>query len=101
LQARTNISLTVLISAILIIGSIALVFTSTYLLGLTTPLPNQKLAFAQESNESSSSSPMIPGNETSANVTVPTLTTPGAKEFYLFTAEIPDVDEETLKVGRP
>ena len=30
---------------------------------------------------------------------VPTLTTPGAKEFYLFTAEFPDVDEEKLKVA--
>jgi hypothetical protein len=37
---------------------------------------------------------MTPVNETEANLTttttLPTLTTPGAKEFYLFTAEIPD-----------
>jgi plastocyanin len=49
---------------------------------------------------------MTPVNETGANLTttttattVPTLTTPGVKEFYLFTAEIPDVDEEKLKVA--
>jgi nitrous oxide reductase len=44
---------------------------------------------------------MAPVNETGANLTitkVPTLTTPSVKEFYLFTAEIPDVDEEKLKV---
>jgi plastocyanin len=47
-----------------------------------------------------------PANETGANLTttatvatVPTLTTPGLKEFYLFTAEIPDVAEEKLKVA--
>jgi hypothetical protein len=65
---------------------------------------NLKLVFAQGSNESSSS--MAPVNETEANLTttttaktVPTLTTPGLKEFYLFTSEIPDVDEEKLKVA--
>ncbi len=65
---------------------------------------NLKLVFAQGSNESSSS--MMPVNETGANLTttttattVPTLTTPGVKEFYLFTAEIPDVTEEKLKVA--
>jgi plastocyanin len=49
---------------------------------------------------------MTPVNETGANLTtttttttVPTLTTPGVKEFYLFTAEIPDVAEEKLKVA--
>ena len=60
----------------------------------------QKLVFAQGINESSSS--MIPANETGANLTtatVPTLTTPGVKEFYLFTAEIPDLAEEKLKVA--
>jgi nitrous oxide reductase len=31
--------------------------------------------------------------------TIPTLTKIGEKEFYLFTAEIPDVDEEKLKVA--
>jgi len=73
---------------------------------LDVPLQvNQKLVFAQETNESSLS--MTSVNETGANLTttttaattVPTLTTPGVKEFYLFTAEIPDVAEEKLKVA--
>jgi nitrous oxide reductase len=74
-----------------------------YLLDVPSQV-NLKLVFAQGSNESSSS--MTPVNETEANLTttatgttVPTLMTPGAKEFYLFTAEIPDVDEEKLKVA--
>ena len=64
-----------------------------YLLDVPSQV-NLKLVFAQGSNESSSS--MTPVNETEANLTttatgttVPTLMTPGAKEFYLFTAEIP------------
>jgi plastocyanin len=74
-----------------------------YLLDVPSQV-NLKLVFAQGSNESSSS--MAPVNETEANLTttttaktVPTLTTPGLKEFYLFTSEIPDVDEEKLKVA--
>ena len=71
-----------------------------YLLDVPSQV-NLKLVFAQGSNESSSS--MTAVNETEANLTttttVPTLTTSGAKEFYLFTAEIPDVDEEKLKVA--
>jgi hypothetical protein len=55
-----------------------------------------------------SSLSMAPANETGANLTtttattattVPTPTTPGVKEFYIFTADIPDVDEEKLKVA--
>jgi nitrous oxide reductase len=30
---------------------------------------------------------------------VPTLTTPGAKDFYLFTIEIPNVDEAKLRIA--
>jgi hypothetical protein len=80
------------------------VIASMYLLDVPTQA-NQKLAFAQGSNESSLT--MAPVNETGANLTtttttsktIPTLTTPGMKEFYLFTAEIPDVAEEKLKVA--
>jgi len=74
---------------------------------LDAPLQvNQTLVFAQETNESLLST--APANETGADLTttttpatatVPTLTIPGIKEFYLFTAEIPDVDEEKLKVA--
>ncbi|MGA7603540.1 MAG: cupredoxin domain-containing protein, partial [Nitrososphaeraceae archaeon] len=99
LQANTSLIMTALTMAIAVIASISTIIT----FDATSPV-SQKLAFAQGSNESSSS--MIPKNESGANLTnttkattVPTLTTPGVKEFYLFTAEIPDVDEEKLKVA--
>ncbi|MGA6922714.1 MAG: hypothetical protein WBY22_07310 [Nitrososphaeraceae archaeon] len=99
MQANTSLIMTALTMAIAVIASISTIITFV----ATSPV-SQKLAFAQGSNESSSS--MIPKNESGANLTnttkattVPTLTTPGVKEFYLFTAEIPDVDEEKLKVA--
>jgi plastocyanin len=99
LQAKNNIIVTTFATAaIVIIASIATPIAFEYTLGITSR--SQKLAFAQGSNESSSS--MTPVNETRANLTktaVPTLTTPGTKEFYLFTAEIPDVAEEKLRVA--
>jgi hypothetical protein len=70
--------------------------------GIALPI-NQRLAFAQESNTSSSTKILI--NETKGNITtttipttIPTLATSGTKEFYVFTAEIADVDEAQLKV---
>jgi plastocyanin len=98
LQARTSICITVLTTVIVVIAGITTIIT----FDVTSPA-TQKLAFAQGSNEPSSS--MTPVNETGSTTTtaatVPTLTTPGMKEFYLFTAEIeiPDVDEEKLKVA--
>jgi plastocyanin len=72
------------------------------ILGITLPI-NQRLAFAQESNTSSTK---ILINETKGNIstttiptTIPTLATSGTKEFYVFTAEIADVDEAQLKVA--
>ena len=100
LQVKSSFSVKLLSTAIITIASITTVITSMYLLDVPSQA-NLKLVFAQGSNESSSS--MTPVNETEANFTttktVPTLTTPGEKEFYLFTAEIPDVDEEKLKVA--
>jgi plastocyanin len=105
LQVKTSVSVNVLRIAITAIASITAVITSMYLLDVPSQA-NQELVFAQETNESSLS--MAPANETGANLTtttttaattVPTLTTPGVKDFYLFTAEIPDVDEEKLKVA--
>jgi plastocyanin len=86
---------------IVVIAGIATIIA----LDVTSPA-SQKLAFAQGSDEPSLS--RTPVNETGANLTtittattVPTLTTPGVKEFHLFTAEIeiPDIDEEKLKVA--
>ena len=101
LQVKTSVSARVLSTAII---TIATVIISIYLIGVPSQA-NQELVFAQETNDSSLS--MAPVNETGANLTtttttattVPTLTTPGVKEFYLFTAEIPDVAEEKLKVA--
>jgi hypothetical protein len=85
--------------AVLTAAIIGLASTSTInAFDVTLPV-SQKPVFAQGGNESSSS--MTPVNGTGANLTspsLPTLTTPGLKEFYLFTAEISDVDEEKLKV---
>ena len=62
---------------------------------------NLKLVFAQGSNESSSS--MTPANETEANLTT-TATSTNANDsrcegILSFYSEIPDVDEEKLKVA--
>ena len=72
------------------------------ILGIMLPI-NQRLAFAQETNTSSSTTILM--NETKGNITtttipttIPTLATLGTKEFYVFTAEIADVDEAQLKV---
>ncbi|MGC1132306.1 MAG: hypothetical protein WA941_05760, partial [Nitrososphaeraceae archaeon] len=101
MQVKTSVSVKGLSAAIITIALI----TSMYLLDVPFQV-NQKLVFAQETNESSLST--TSANESGANLTtttttttatVPTLTTPGMKEFYLFTAEIPDVDEEKLKVA--
>jgi nitrous oxide reductase len=98
LQVKTSVSVKGLSAAIITIA-----LTSMYLLDVPLQV-NQKLVLAQQTNESSLST--APANETGANLTttatvatVPTLTTPGLKEFYLFTAEIPDVAEEKLKVA--
>ena len=76
----------------------AAVFIATALLVSIVLPTNQKLAFAQGSNTSSST------NETKTNVTgkttatIPTLTKPGEKEFYIFTAEIEDLNETKLGI---
>ena len=66
-----------------------------FLVTSITTLPiNQKMAFAQTNNASSN----ITG-ASNATTTIPTLTKPGQKEFYIFTSEIPNVDEDKLKVA--
>ncbi|MGB7884181.1 MAG: cupredoxin domain-containing protein [Nitrososphaeraceae archaeon] len=99
MQEKTSADVKVMSTAVTAIASITALIASIYLLDVLSQT-DQKLVFAQETNETSLS--MAPVNETGANLTtttVPTLTTPGVKEFYLFTAEIPDVDEEKLKVA--
>ena len=76
----------------------AAVFIATAILVSIVLPTNQQLAFAQGSNTSPST------NETKTNVTgkttatIPTLTKPGEKEFYLFTAEIEDLNETKLGI---
>ena len=96
MQARNSISITVLTTVIVVIAGIATITTFD-----VTSQASQKLAFAQGSNEASSSMTSLneTGSITTTATTVPTLTTPGMKEFHLFTAEIPDVDEEKLKIA--
>jgi plastocyanin len=91
-----------LIAVVALVTSITTTDPFESILGITLPI-NQRLAFAQESNASSST---ILINETKGNIstttiptTIPTLATSGTKEFYVFTAEIADVDEAQLKVA--
>jgi plastocyanin len=86
-----------------LVTSITTTGTFESILGTITLPINQRLAFAQESNTSSTK---ILINETKGNIstttiptTIPTLATSGTKEFYVFTAEIADVDEAQLKVA--
>ena len=96
LYAKNSVIGAVLTTAIIVLASVSTIIT----FDATIPV-SQKPAFAQGGNESSSS--MTPVNKTGTSLatatTIPLLTTPGAKEFYLFTAEIPDVDEEKVKVA--
>jgi plastocyanin len=96
MKAKTNIiGVTVLVVAAALLTASTTTTTNTLgsILGVTLPI-NQKLAFAQANNATSSS------NVTGATTTtIPTLTKPGEKEFYVFTVEIPDVEEEKLKVA--
>jgi plastocyanin len=92
-----------LIAVVALVTSITTTGTFESILGTITLPINQRLAFAQESNTSSST---ILINETKGNIstttiptTIPTLATSGTKEFYVFTAEIADVDEAQLKVA--
>jgi plastocyanin len=72
--------------AAIMVASISAVVAFVYPLGLWAP--NQEIVLAQESNESSMSTAP----------SVATLSVPGQKEFYLFSVEIPEVDEETLGI---
>jgi plastocyanin len=91
-----------LIAVVALVTSITATDPFESILGITLPI-NQRLAFAQETNTSSTT---ILANETKGNITtttipttIPTLATSGTKEFYVFTAEIADVDETQLKVA--
>lgn len=76
--------------AVALVTSITTAGAFKSILGIALPI-NQRLAFAQESNTSSSTRILI--NETKGNITtttipttIPTLATSGTKEFYVFTS---------------
>ena len=84
------------------IKKVNLIICMTVLLG-TLVLQAVPVAVAQETNTSSSTT--ILANETKGNITtttipttIPTLATSGTKEFYVFTAEVANVDEAQLKL---
>jgi plastocyanin len=86
LKAKIDVGLKISTVAVIVVG-IAAGIAIVYQFGLTAPY--QEIVYAQESNESSMSTPPV-------NVT---LITPGQKEFYLFSVEIPEVNEETLRIA--
>jgi plastocyanin len=58
--------------------------------------------YAQTENETESSEKMEMSNITVATGpggTIPSMSTPGEKTFYVFTAEVENVDEEKLKIA--
>lgn len=82
----------------------------TVLLGVTIGIstlmairPGPSLqTYAQTENETDSSKEMEMSNTTSVTGpggTIPSMSTPAEKTFYMFTAEVEDVDEEKLKIA--
>ena len=63
----------------------------SFLIGGLPVLPNEMVTYGQEIN--------MTNMNLSAAATIPSLSTPGEKEFYVFTSEIEGVDEEKLKVA--
>jgi len=63
----------------------------SFLIGGLPVLPNEMVTYGQEMN--------MTNMNLSAAATIPSLSTPGEKEFYVFTSEIEGVDEEKLKVA--
>ena len=73
--------------ALFFISALAL----SFLIGGLPVLANEMVTYGQEMN--------MMNMNLSAAATIPSLSTPGEKEFYVFTSEIEGVDEEKLKVA--
>ena len=66
-------------------------------IGLTsTIVPN---AFAQNESKSEKMEMANMSNTSTALGNIPSMSTPGEKTFYIFTSEVPNVDENKLKVA--
>lgn len=74
----------------------------SFLIGRLPVLPNEMVTYGQ-ANEASVENQAQSMNMTNMNLssaaTIPSLSTPGEKEFYVFTSEIEGFDEEKLKVA--
>jgi len=85
---------------------LALVFVSalviSFVIGGLPVMPTSMVTYGQE-NETSDENQTQNMNMTNMNLssaaTIPSLSTPGEKNFYVFTTEIEDVDEDKLKVA--
>jgi plastocyanin len=72
------------------------------LIGGLTVMPASMVTYGQESGNSDeiqAQSMNMTNMNLSAAATIPSLSTPGEKNFYVFTSEIEDVDEDKLKVA--
>jgi plastocyanin len=56
-------------------------------------------AFAQTENETAGMDMTPMPNTTGPSATIPSLSTPGEKTFYVFTSEVENVDQEKLKIA--
>ena len=85
---------------------LALVFVSalvlSFVIGGLPVMPTSKVTYGQEnetSDENQAQNMNMTNMNLSSSATIPSLSTPGEKNFYVFTTEIEDVDEDKLKVA--
>ena len=85
---------------------LALVFVSalalSFVMGGLPVMPTSMVTYGQEnetSDENQTQNMNMTNMNLSSSATIPSLSTPGEKNFYIFTTEIEDVDEDKLKVA--
>ena len=85
---------------------LALVFVSalvlSFVIGGLPVMPTSMVTYGQEnetSDENQAQNMNMTNMNLSSSATIPSLSTPGEKNFYVFTTEIEDVDEDKLKVA--
>jgi nitrous oxide reductase len=74
----------------------------SFMIGGLHILPSKMVTYGQEnetSEENQAQSMNMTNMNLSAAATIPSLSTPDEKEFYVFTSEIEGVDEDKLKVA--
>ena len=85
---------------------LALVFVSalvlSFVIGGLPVMPTSMVTYGQEnetSDENQAQNMNMTNMNLSSSATIPSLSIPGEKNFYVFTTEIEDVDEDKLKVA--